>query len=450
MLNDGNTTITQDSPPNNGVEGPPDESIYDNIGRSSKRNADRVVNSILHKFGLKNKHSAHVALDATSDPRTYAEAPKRPDAEEWIDAMQEELNSLEACGVIELVEPPNLKVVSVCRCVFKTKRAPDGQILRYRARLMARGLTQENDVDYHNTYARVCDITSVRLLFAYAAKAGLLIRQYDIKNAFLNGELHEQIFMEQPPGQVSEEGKHKVYRLHKAIYGLKQASHQWYQKFSSILGNFGMRQCSNDDCIFIQQDPLIIVAIYVDDLLVLAKDLKTITVLYGKLKKSFDVHQIDNRVILGFQYEILTDGSIFLHQESYISRIILHYNMSEANIIMSPEADDSKHISESKPLDHKVPIGEAIGKLLYAAMTSRPHIAHAVIRISQVKQPSQETWTAIKRIIRYLKRTNDFGIRYRSGDFDIIGYTDANFAGDKTDIKSTTGFIFKFADGPIC
>lgn len=147
----------------------------------------------------------------------------RPDAEEWMGAMQDEFASLKRCDVWELVDRPDHNVVS-CRWVLKTKRGPDNEIVKYRARLVARGFTQEKGIDYIETYASVCDTSAIRCRFAYAAARGLMIRQFDVKAAFLYGELNELVYIEQPKGFNRD--KAKAYKLKKALYGLKQASKQ--------------------------------------------------------------------------------------------------------------------------------------------------------------------------------------------------------------------------------
>lgn len=167
-----------------------------------------------------------------TDPTTFNGAMSRSDSDKWLAACKEEMASLDRCNVTELVERPNSNIVS-CRWVFKTKRSPTNEILRYRARLVARGFTQEKGVDFFDTYAPVCEIPFIRLIFAHAAQRNLIIQQFDVQTAFLYGDLEECVFMEQPPGFNGD--KSQVFRLKKALYGLKQASKQWNSKFTSFI-----------------------------------------------------------------------------------------------------------------------------------------------------------------------------------------------------------------------
>ena len=216
------------------------------------------------------KHIANPAIgQENDDPQTFDQAMKRPDAEEWLAAMTDEFASLRRCNVWELTDRPNQNVVS-CRWVLKTKRSHDNEIVRYRARLVARGFTQEKGKDYFQTYAPVCDTSAIRLLFAYAAARQLIIKQFDVKAAFLYGDLNELVYVEQPPGFNSD--KSKVYKLNKALYGLKQASKQWSVRFTEFLTKLNLKQLNNDNCIFIQGSPQLILAIYVDDAIILAQD----------------------------------------------------------------------------------------------------------------------------------------------------------------------------------
>lgn len=229
--------------------------------------------------------------------------------------MDEEIAWLERCQVWQLVDRSNCNVVS-CRWVHKTKRSPDNTIQRYRARLVARGFTQEKGIDYSHTYAPVCDLSAIRLLFAHAAKENLIIKQFDIKTAFLYGELEENVFMEQPPGYITREGK--VYQLKRPLYGLKQASRQWNAKFSDFLLKLKFRQSQNDNCIFIQTDPLLIKAVYVDDGIVLSKNQSAIDNLIKALQTTFEVHSIESNMFLASNTkEVRMDQSPFISPPTF-------------------------------------------------------------------------------------------------------------------------------------
>lgn len=419
-----------------------DDHIYETVGKQRYSLRSQVKKAI---FDL-TTHSAEACLTDLDDPQTFKQAMARPDAEKWVEAMNEELTSLERCKVWELTERPDENVVS-CRWVYKTKRNPSNEIERYRARLVARGFTQEKGKDYFETYSPVCDTSAIRLLFAYAALRRLRIKQFDVKAAFLHGDLNETVYIEQPPG--FDQSKSKVYRLKKALYGLKQASKQWSIKFSGFLKDLGFNQLLKDNCIFIKKDPQVILAIYVDDAIILAEQPASIDSLISDLRKEFDIHIVQSNVFLGFQYVLNKDGSISLHQASYIKKIVQQYNMNEANSMPTPGAI-SETGAESKPLDDPIPFREAVGSLFYASGTTRFDITHATITAARASAaPTEADWTKVKRILRYLKGTIDHGITFHPDqDAKLTAYCDASFAGDRN-FKSTTGYIFTLANGPI-
>jgi len=421
------------------------EPVYATISEASSRKL-RDKRPINYKSLLLGKHFANYCHLESDDPTTFEEAMQSSDSNKWREAMEEEIAALNKCQVWELTNRPNRKIVT-CRWVFKSKRSPDNEITRYRARLVARGFTQEKGRDYTETYAPVCDISAIRLLFAFAAEKHLLIRQFDVKTAFLYGELQELVLMEQPPG--FETGDNQVYRLKKSLYGLKQASKQWNTRFSSFLTNLKLEQCRNDSCIFIQKNPFLILAIYVDDGIILAKDQSAINTVISQLKSEFEIHSVDSDVFLGFQYKRNPDGSISLHQSAYIHKLIARFGMETANQMDTPEATTGKPIqSLSDPIGEDIPFREAIGGLLYAAVTTRLDIAHAVARLARASPPLESHWMMVKRVIRYLKGSIDIGITYHPGQSKLYGYCDASF-GDIDCSKSTTGYVFTFAGGPV-
>lgn len=432
--------IQNNSPPT--IEAEP---IYANTGPNL-----RPKSSVSYKnfFSNRTKHSANLCIEEMEDPKTFNEAMSRSDSDKWLAACEEEIAALDRCEVTELVDRPNSNIVS-CRWVFKLKKSPTNEILRYRARLVARGFTQEKGIDFFETYAPVCEIPFIRLIFAYAAHRRLIIQQFDVQTAFLYGDLDECVFMDQPPGFNID--KSKVFRLKKALYGLKQASRQWNVKFTSFLTKLGLKQNHTDNCIFMQESPLLILAIYVDDAIVVAQEQQVIDSLIKELQSVFPIHNVQSNIFLGFQYERTNDGSIILHQQAYINRMLQQYNMQDSNTVPTPELIAGKpDLTKSQELDDVTPYRQAVGSLIYAATTTRIDIAHATAKVAQISKPTERNWLAIKRIFRYLKGTSTYGIQYNPSALGkLTCYCDANFAGDQQDFKSTTGYLFTFAGGPI-
>lgn len=383
-------------------------------------------------------------IEAEEDPKTYKEAMKRNDRDKWLIAMQEEIDSLKKNQVWELVDRPRQNVVTN-KWVLKIKRKPDGTVDRYKARLVARGFSQVYGIDYMETYAPVVNMASIRMLFAYAAENSLYMSQFDVKTAFLYGDLDETVYMEQPEG--FKEDNQKVCKLKRSLYGLKQSPRQWNLKFSTFLTDMDLQVSENDWCIFYRNDGKLIVAIYVDDGLILASNEEDIIRVMTALKERFEVHSVKATTFLGFQIERPRPDEITLHQGSYIRTILKRFNMSEAKPVDAPITMSKLEVDETLA---EVPYREAIGSLMYAAVTTRIDIAYAVNKASRaVENPTRSDWAAVKRIFRYLKDKEDYGITYKRGNSKLVAYCDSDFAGDDKTGRSTTGLVVNYAGGPI-
>lgn len=401
---------------------------------------------------VNTEHAKISTIEANDDPGSYQEAISGNNTSEWIEAMKEEIQALKKNQVYELSSLPEGANLVTCRWVFKTKRRPDGEIERYRARLVARGFSQIEGIDYSATFAPVVSTSVVRLLFAQASIEGLVYKQFDIKTAFLYGNLDEEVYMQQPEG--FDDSSPKVWRLKRSLYGLKQAPRQWNIEFTSYLKSMGLVQSQYDHCVFFRtNNPKIILVIYVDDGLVFADDEETAKEIINGLKQRFDVHEEDSEVFLGFQVKKNCPTSYSLHQEGYIRKILKKYNMDMAKLVDTPSSTSRKTVAEetAEPLPENVPYREAIGSLLYAANITRIDIAFQVNKVSRkVADPSTYDWQCVKRIFRYLKGTDNACITYsRDLDEGLYAYCDADFAGDEASGRSTTGYVILYGGAPI-
>ena len=272
-------------------------------------------------------------VEADSDPQTFEEATSRPDSDKWLAAMQEELESLAKNDVWTLVDRPrNCNIVSN-RWVYRIKRSPEGKIERYRARLVARGFSQVEGVDYFETYAPTANMVVVRTLFAYAAIEGLHVQQFDIKAAFLYGDLEETVYMHQPAGFAKGD---KVCLLKRSLYGLKQAPRQWCRKFSEFLLETSLVVSSEDRCVFYKLDPFLALVIYVDDGILFARHPKDADELIDKLSKRFELHNMALSTFLGSQVERPHKHQIILHQKSYINKILTKLMIQKQRDLLFP------------------------------------------------------------------------------------------------------------------
>jgi hypothetical protein len=357
--------------------------------------------------------------------------------------MQEELGEFERNKVWHLVERPSDRTVIGTRWVFRNKLDDLGIIVRNKARLVVQGYNQQEGIDYDETYAPVARLEAIRLLIAFAAHKGLKLFQMDVKTAFLNGYLKEQVFVEQPPGFTDKAFPNHVYELDKALYGLKQAPRAWYERLSTFLLNNGFKRCSVDKTLFLKSKggDMLIVQVYVDDIIFGATS-SHLCVYFEKLMKSeFQMSMMGELgFLLGLQIKQTKDG-IMIHQQKYIKEILKKFGMDGCKAMTTPMATTIKLDKDEngKDVDPTLYRG-MIGSLLYLT-ASRPDIMFSVCCCARFQaNPKESHVTAVKRIFRYLIGTSNLYLWYPlESNLDLMGYTDADYAGCLSDRKSTSG-----------
>ena len=297
-------------------------------------------------------------------------------------------------------------------------------------------------------------LTSIRSLLAFAVQKGMLIHQMDVVTAFLNGHLEEEIYMTQPPGYVPA-GKEDLFcLLQRSLYGLKQSPRCWHSVFCTYMKEMGFVQSKADSCVFTMNKPFSIVTVYVDDLILFTEDTTTMQNLKNGLTNRFKMSDMGPlHYILGVSIiQDSTTGGLWLHQSTYIDQLLEKYRLVEAKPVSTPLDVNVKLVKEdgvSKSADQKL-YQSIVGSLLYVAIASRPDIQHAVSTVSKFSaNPSETHLTAAKRILRYLKETKLFGLRYLPSSVELHGYSDADYGGDLSDRHSTSGHCFLLASGVI-
>jgi len=406
-------------------------------------------------YGDTVTHCAFMADEC--EPQTMAEALKTPDADAWKAAAEAELESLAENHAWELVPlPPGKKTVG-CRWVFKVKRKEDGSVDRYKCRLVAKGYSQRPGIDYDETFSPVVTFTTVRALIAYATQHGMHIHQMDVVTAFLNGQLDEEIYMDQPEG-FEEPGKERlVCRLLKSLYGLKQSPRCWNRELREFLTSEGFIQSQADPCLFYRRKEnksLVIIAVYVDDLIIVADQEDDITATKEMLSRRFKMKDLGLlSFVLGIGAQQDRDaGTVTLHQKRYVLNLLSRYRMTDANPVSTPADVNVKLVKDdgvSKPADREL-YQSLVGSLLYAAVATRPDIAQAVSAVAKfAAAPSEAHMTAARRILRYLKGTSNMGLVYSREGGNLHAYSDADWAGDQDDRKSTTGNVVILAGAAI-
>ncbi|RVX10877.1 Retrovirus-related Pol polyprotein from transposon TNT 1-94 [Vitis vinifera] len=375
-------------------------------GNRSTRNPHPIFN-FLSYHRLSSPYFAFIsAISSVSFPKSTPEALSHPG---WRQAMVDEMTALHSNDTWDLVVLPSGKSTVGCRWVYTVKVGPDGQVDRFKAHLVAKGYTQVYGSDYGDTFSPVAKIASVRLLLSMVAMRSWPLYQLDIKNAFLHGDLVGEVYMEQSPGFVAQGESGLVCRLRRSLYGLKQSPRAWYSRFSSVVQEFGMFRSTVDHSVFYHHNSsgqCIYLVVYVDDIVIRGSDQNGIQ----KLKQHLFTH---------FQTKDLGKLKYFLGIE---------IAQSSSGVVLSQKKYDLDILEET-------------GKLNYLTIT-RPDISFPVSVVSPFLQsPCDSHWDAVICILRYIKSILGQGVLYENrGHTQVVGYTDADWAGSPTNRRSTSRY----------
>lgn len=405
---------------------------------------------------------AHVI---TEIPNSYKQAMDSPKARFWQKGIDKELASQHKNKTWTLVPRSQASNVLTSRWVFGVKQLPDesGKLVETaKGRLVARGFQQVEGIDYTETFAPVIKFTTIRLLLALVAHFDLELHQMDVVTAFLNGDLHEEIYMEQPEGCIDKVKPDSVCKLLKAIYGLKQAHRQWHSKIDEFLiTELGFNTTRSDPCLYIrrQGNVIMIIALYVDDLLLAGSDLEAILWMKNELNKRFDMKDLgEAKTCIGLEIDRIRSKHVLtVTQSKYAQAVLKRFKMSACNPCVTP-MEQSRHVTmqvaETGTDDNPCfePYRQAIGCLMFLMVGTRPDIAFAIGKLSQhCADPHESHWSGVKRVLRYLRGSQHLGIVFGKDDLgtELHGYSDADWGGCLESRKSTSGYVFKLCDGPI-
>ncbi|KAK2376223.1 putative mitochondrial protein [Trifolium repens] len=414
-----------------------------------------------------------IALDIINDnedhePRSIKDCRQSENWPKWKDAIEAELNSLHKRQVFGPVvrTPEGVKPVGY-KWVFVRKRNENGEIVRYKARLVAQGFSQRPGVDYDETYSPVVDATTFRYLISFIAHEGLNMHMMDVVTAYLYGSLDSDIYMKLPEGfnfpnaNSLESREGYSIKLNKSLYGLKQSGRMWYNRLSEYLLKEGYKNDSICPCIFIKRSgsEFAIIVVYVDDINIIGTP-EELPKAINCLKKEFEMKDLGKtKFCLGLQIEHVKNG-IFVHQETYIATLLKRFYMDKSHPLSTPMVVRSLDVEKDpfKPkekdeelLGPEVPYLSAIGALLYLANYTRPDIAFSVNLLSRYSSsPTRRHWNGVKHILRYLRGTMDMGLFYpKVPKLELIGYADAGYLSDPHKGRSQTGYLFTSGDTAI-
>ncbi|CAL9245770.1 unnamed protein product [Arabidopsis halleri] len=398
------------------------------------------------------KYSLAVTL-ANSDlePRTVTQALKD---ERWRNSMSDEFNAQVENHTWDLIPPPPASVNIIgCKWIFRTKFNSDGSINRFKSRLVAKGYTQQQGLDYSETFSPVIKSTTIRLVLGIAVNRDWPIRQLDVNNAFLQGTLTEDVYMSQPPGYVDKDRPDYVCHLKKALYGLKQAPRAWYLELKTYLISVGFVNSVADTSLFILKrgSSFVYMLIYVDDILVTGNDNNLLQATLNALANRFSVKDHEElSYFLGIEAKRVPAG-LHLTQRRYILDLLARHNMLTAKPVATPMASSPKLTANTgTKLTDATEYRRVVGSLQYLAFT-RPDISYAVNRLSQfMHSPTTDHWQAAKRVLRYLAGTPTHGIFLsRNNSQSLHAFSDSDWAGDTDDYVSTNAYVVYLGNHPI-
>jgi len=410
---------------------------------------------------LISKEYVHV-----EEPKSYDEALTRPDAEFWVRATHEELESWRELGVYEKIHPskiPRDAEIIDSKTVYKLKLDKNGNPARWKCRIVARGF-QESDPG--ETFAPTASAIVIRLIVALAVKHGWKLRQADVKTAYLNATLPNPVYLRPPKGLEEPDGSY--YILRKATYGLGASGRLWWQLFAEQNRNFGMEALTDDDTAWIVtrkkangQKSTLIIAVVVDDCLMATDDEELRQEWLAFMQEHFQVSDDgDLEWFLGVNFERQQDGDIIAKQSAYIKRVLQRFKMDQASPKSTPMettfAVDPEELPQTPSTEDLAEFRSILGCLIYASIWCYPEISYAVNYLARfAATPNKKLIKAAKRVLRYLKGVSDSGIVFSKHDRFDVGLDSLTVFADTSDAdctltsKSTGGYIIYLNGSPI-
>ncbi|KAK8504798.1 hypothetical protein V6N12_063805 [Hibiscus sabdariffa] len=338
------------------------------------------------RYGFLVTTHGDVILVNQDEPKTYQEAVASLDSEKWLEAMRTEMDSM-------------------------------SENQTYKGRLVAKGFRQIHGVDYDETFSHVAMFKSIRILLAVAAFHDYEIWQMDVKTAFLNGKLEEDVYMTQPEGFVTPENARKVCKLQRSIYGLKQASRSWNLRFNEAIQEFGFIRNEDEPCVYKKFSGSIVsfLILYVDDILIIGNDIPTLQSIKTWLSSCFSMKDLGVKI-----YRDRSGRLLGLSQSTYIDKVLKRFSMEESKrgfLPMRHGISLSKEICPSTPQERErmsqIPYALAIGSIMYAMICTRPDLSYALSMTSRYQaNPGEGHWTTVKNILKYLRITKDVFLVY--------------------------------------
>ncbi|KAJ0900510.1 putative RNA-directed DNA polymerase [Helianthus annuus] len=402
------------------------------------------IEKVVNYSNLSAEHKCFTStLDRSSEPRNFYEASQDPN---WVSAMNEEIEALHRNDTWDLVELPSGRSLVGCKWVYKIKYKSTGEIERFKARLVAKGFSQKQGVDFAETFSPVVKLVTVRCIISIAVNNDWKLYQLDVNNAFLYGNLNEDVYMSLPDGYYSKDEK-RVCKLKKSLYGLKQAPRMWNEKLVTVLTDMGFSQSKCDYSLFfkIHKDVIVYLLVYVDDIVITGNSVCEIDSVKQKLRSKFLIKDLGElKYFLGIEV-IKQSSGVCLSQRKYCLELLTEYGMSGCKPVSNPI--EQNHVitslckENSDIVDNITGYQKLVGKLIYLAHT-RPDISYTVHYLSQyMHSPTQGHLKIAFRLLRYLKQSPGKGVLLSKGsNFKLLAYADSDWGKCLESRRSVTGF----------
>lgn len=429
----------------------PRQTSAQSAGRNRRKPAwleDYVTNEV--QYSDDEQHNLAI-FEPSEDPVFYEDAAK---CSHWRKAMDTEMEAIERNDTWVLTSlPAGARKIGV-KWIYRTKYNERGEIEKHKARLVAKGYSQQHGIDFIEVFAPVARWDTIKTILALATIKGWNVFQLDVKSTFLHGELNEVVYVKQPQGYQKKGEEDKVYKLRKALYGLRQTPRAWYSKIESYFLKEGFEKCPLEHTLFIkvgENGMILIVSLYVDDLIFTGNNSDMFEEFKKSMKGEFDITDLGKMsYFLGVEVIQSSDG-IFITQAKYAREILERFGMINCKPVSNPVVTGSKLSKRGGGAEVDITnYKQMVGSLMYLTAT-RPDLMYVVCLTSRyMEKPTEVHLQAAKRIMRYLRGTVNFGILYSSqGKEELIAYTDSDYAGDIDDRKSTSGYVFLLGTGAI-
>jgi len=394
------------------------------------------------RYGIDEIHNnlVYVNFINANTPTSYVEAIQDKDCIKWKEAMDHEINCLNKNNTWSLVERPEKKKVIDVKWIYTRKDEN-----KYKARLVVRGFQQQGILD--ETYSPVAKTQTLKMLLSLCCQKQLFIEQMDVETAFLNGKIKSEVYVNQPDGYSDKSSR--VYKLNKALYGLKESPRAWYECSNDLLIKLKFKRSNYDYCMYYFNNGTeqIYILIFVDDLLICGRNKHLIQEIKNKLAQKFsmkDMGAINNYLGISILYD--PENQIMtLSQTKYIESLAQKYNLHNAKLYDTP-MEINLNLEASPILDPQIKYRNIIGELLYVSIGTRPDIAFSVNYLSRYQNCYNNIhYKYALRVLKYLYKTKDLKLTYtRSKNNEILDcMVDADWAGDINDRKSTSGYVIR-------